>query len=67
MMVVGLLILYSFITVLRYQHEETKRTIMRLEQCARSFMQRAMASQGALAVLYGRKLKQYIKKSQVLL
>lgn len=52
--------------VSRYQHEETKRTIIRLEQCARSSMQRAIASQGALAILYGRHLKQYIKKTEVL-
>lgn len=51
--------------VLEYQHEETKRAIMRLEQCAHAFTQRAIASEGALAVLYGRKMKQYIKKSEV--
>ncbi|XP_027345023.1 uncharacterized protein LOC113857393 [Abrus precatorius] len=53
--------------VLRYQHEETKRTIMRLEQGAQSFMGRAIKSQGAFAVLYGRILKKYIKKSEVIL
>lgn len=53
--------------VSRYQHEGTKRTIIRLEQCARSSMQRAIASQGALAILYGRHLKQYIKKTEVIL
>ncbi|KAF3967449.1 hypothetical protein CMV_008557 [Castanea mollissima] len=59
--------LYSSREVSRYQHEETKRTIIRLEQCARSSMQRAIASQGALAILYGRHLKQYIKKTEVIL
>ncbi|MED6194064.1 hypothetical protein PIB30_025139 [Stylosanthes scabra] len=53
--------------VLRYHHPETKRTIVRLEQSARSFMQRAIASRGAFAVLYGRNLKQYINKSEVIL
>ncbi|PON99526.1 Serine/threonine protein kinase [Trema orientale] len=53
--------------VLRYQHEDAKRKIMRLEQCARSSMQRAIASKGAFAVLYGRHLKQYIKKPEVIL
>lgn len=51
--------------VLRYQHEDTKRKIIRLEQCARSSMQRAIAYQNAFAVLYGRHLKQYIKKTEV--
>lgn len=53
--------------VSRYQYEGTKRTIIRLEQCARSSLQRAMASQGALAILYGRHLKHYIKKAEVIL
>ncbi|KAK7360127.1 hypothetical protein VNO77_02105 [Canavalia gladiata] len=53
--------------VLRYQHEGTKRTIMRLEQGAQSVMGRAITSRGALAVLYGRILKKYIKKSEVIL
>ncbi|KAG9441771.1 hypothetical protein H6P81_017625 [Aristolochia fimbriata] len=51
--------------VSRYQYEDTKKTIIRLEQAARSCMQRAMASHGALAVFYGRHLKYYIKKPQV--
>ncbi|XP_048335080.2 uncharacterized protein LOC107409113 [Ziziphus jujuba] len=53
--------------VLRYQHEETKRRIIRLEQCARSSMQRAIASRNAFAILYGRHLKQYIRKTEVIL
>ncbi|KAJ7944207.1 Forkhead-associated (FHA) domain [Quillaja saponaria] len=57
---------YTSREVSRYQHVDTKRTIMRLEQCAQSFTQRAIASQGALAVLYGRYLKHYIKKAEVL-
>ncbi|KAK2657082.1 hypothetical protein Ddye_010134 [Dipteronia dyeriana] len=51
----------------RYQLEDTKRTIMRLEQCARSSTQRAIAYQGAFAVFYGRYLKHYIKKTEVVL
>uniref|UniRef100_A0A2P2J5L2 Uncharacterized protein LOC8273017 n=1 Tax=Rhizophora mucronata TaxID=61149 RepID=A0A2P2J5L2_RHIMU len=50
-----------------YQSEDIKRKIIRLEQCARSSMQRAIASHGALAVLYGRHLKHYIKESKVIL
>ncbi|XP_068646617.1 uncharacterized protein [Aristolochia californica] len=51
--------------VSRYQYEDTKKTIIRLEQAARSCIQRAMASHGALAVFYGRHLKYYIKKPEV--
>lgn len=50
-----------------YQDEDSKRRIMRLEQCARSSMQRDLASKGALAVLYGRHVKEYIKKTEVIL
>ncbi|GLT57961.1 hypothetical protein SLA2020_308920 [Shorea laevis] len=53
--------------VARYQHEETKRAIVRLEQAACSYMQRAIASHGAFAILYGRNSKHYIKKHEVLL
>ncbi|KAL6576093.1 hypothetical protein OROHE_000564 [Orobanche hederae] len=50
-----------------YQYDDTKRTIIRLEQAARSCLQRVMTSQGALAILYGRHLRHYIKKPEVLL
>ncbi|KAJ0039529.1 hypothetical protein Pint_28349 [Pistacia integerrima] len=53
--------------VSRYQHDDTKRTIIRLEQCAQSCVQRAIGYQGALALLYGRHLKQYIKETEVIL
>ncbi|XP_050363822.1 uncharacterized protein LOC126782591 [Argentina anserina] len=59
--------LYSGEEVLRYQGEDTKRAIMRSEQGAYSYMQRAIASHGAFAVLYGRHSKHYIKKPEVLL
>ncbi|KAF8093721.1 hypothetical protein N665_0379s0013 [Sinapis alba] len=52
--------------VSKYQSQEMKRTIMRLEQAAYSYMQRAIASRGAFAVLYGRYSKHYIKKPEVL-
>ncbi|GMH13926.1 hypothetical protein Nepgr_015767 [Nepenthes gracilis] len=58
---------YSSRGVLKYQHEEAKRAIIRLEQGAHSYMQRAMASHGAFAVFYGRHSKHYIKKPEVLL
>ncbi|KAI3451023.1 hypothetical protein Pfo_007688 [Paulownia fortunei] len=50
-----------------YQYDDTKRTIIRLEQGARSCLQRAMTSQGALAILYGRHLRHYMRKPEVLL
>ncbi|XP_043709903.1 uncharacterized protein LOC122658836 isoform X2 [Telopea speciosissima] len=53
--------------VVRYQNVDTKRAIIRLEQVVQSHMQRAMASHGAFAIFYGRHLKHYIKKSEVLL
>lgn len=53
--------------VSRYQREDTKRTIVRLEQCAQSAMQRAISYQGALAIFYGRRLKHYIKKTEIIL
>ncbi|XP_027919496.1 uncharacterized protein LOC114178021 isoform X2 [Vigna unguiculata] len=53
--------------VLRYQHEDSRKTIMRLEQGAQSSMGRAIRSHGALAVVYGRILKEYIRKSKVVL
>ncbi|XP_023554018.1 uncharacterized protein LOC111811415 isoform X1 [Cucurbita pepo subsp. pepo] len=59
--------LYSSEEVLKYQHVDTKKRIIRLEQGANAYMQRSTASHGALAVLYGRYSKHYIKKSEVLL
>eukprot|EP00257_Ricinus_communis_P023376 XP_015583342.1 uncharacterized protein LOC8273017 [Ricinus communis] len=53
--------------VSRYQNEDARRSIIRLEQCARSSMQRAIASRGALALLYGRHLKHYIRKTEVII
>ncbi|KAK7351732.1 hypothetical protein VNO77_11393 [Canavalia gladiata] len=53
--------------VSRYQHAESKRAIMRLEQGARSCIQRAIDTHGAFAILYGRHSKHYIKKTEVLL
>ncbi|XP_071706585.1 uncharacterized protein [Rutidosis leptorrhynchoides] len=51
--------------VARYQNEDAKRMIMRLEQAARSSFQRAMSTHGALAIFYGRHLKEYMKKIEV--
>ncbi|KAG5534605.1 hypothetical protein RHGRI_022657 [Rhododendron griersonianum] len=58
---------YFTTRVSRYQHEDSKRKIRRLEQCAQSSLQRAIASQGALAILYGRRLKYYIRETEVIL
>ncbi|KAL9273111.1 Microspherule protein 1-like protein [Drosera capensis] len=54
-------------SVAKYQNEEAKRATVKLEQAAYSYMQRAIASHGAFAVLYGRNSKHYIKKPEVLL
>lgn len=53
--------------VLRYQHEDARKTIVRLEQAADAYVQRSIAAQGALAVLYGRRSRHFIKKPEVLL
>ncbi|GAB4843033.1 hypothetical protein Ancab_013010 [Ancistrocladus abbreviatus] len=58
---------YSSRKVAKYQNEEAKRALIRLEQGAHSYMQRAMTSHGAFAILYGRRSKHYIKKPEVLL
>ncbi|KAK4794956.1 hypothetical protein SAY86_012950 [Trapa natans] len=50
---------------LPYNDEVAK--IMRLEQAANSYMKRAIASHGALAILYGLHSKFYIKKQEVLI
>ncbi|KAK4771555.1 hypothetical protein SAY87_032087 [Trapa incisa] len=50
-----------------YDNAMARRTILRLEQGARSYMQRAMAYHGAFAILYGQKSKHYIRKQEVLL
>lgn len=54
-----------FSAVSRYQHEDMKRAIIRLEQGAHSYMHRSIASHGAFAVIYGRHSKHYIKKPEV--
>ncbi|XWS24435.1 hypothetical protein CRYUN_Cryun28dG0101800 [Craigia yunnanensis] len=53
--------------VTRYQHEDNKRAIIRLEQASHSYMQRDIASHGAFAILYGHHSKHYIKKPEILL
>ncbi|CAN4083367.1 unnamed protein product [Withania somnifera] len=51
----------------RYQSEDFRRTTIRLEQCVRSGMQRDMTLRGAFAVLYGRHMRHYIRKTEVIL
>ncbi|XP_050229636.1 uncharacterized protein LOC126678776 [Mercurialis annua] len=58
---------YNYREVSRYQNEDTRRTIIRLEQCAQSSMQRSIASRGALAVFYGHRIKHYIRETEVIL
>ncbi|KAL3840265.1 hypothetical protein ACJIZ3_024856 [Penstemon smallii] len=53
--------------VKQYQHEVSKRMIVRLEQSANACTQRAMSAQGAFAVLHGRHSRHFIKKPEVLL
>ncbi|CAI9777865.1 unnamed protein product [Fraxinus pennsylvanica] len=53
--------------VFRYKCDETKKSIIRLEQAVDGYMQRAIAAQAAFAVLYGRHSKHFIKKPEVLL
>ncbi|KAK7310941.1 hypothetical protein RJT34_08752 [Clitoria ternatea] len=53
--------------VSKYQHVESKRAIMRLEQGAHSCIRRAIDSHGAFAMLYSHRSKYYIKKPEVLL
>lgn len=54
------------IAVSRYKNEDARRAIIRMEQCARSSIQRAIGSRGALAILNGRHSKHYIRKAEVL-
>lgn len=61
----NLTIYYIDNLVFKYQHEDAKRTIIRLEQSADSYRHRRIASHGAFAMLYGRHLKHYIKKPEV--
>ncbi|KAK5823798.1 hypothetical protein PVK06_018561 [Gossypium arboreum] len=52
--------------VARYQHEDSKRATIRLEQGPNSYMQRAIASNGAFAILYDRHSNHYyIKKPEI--
>lgn len=53
--------------VSRFQHVEIRKDLVRLEQGARSYMNRSIMSQGAFAILYGRHLKYYIKDPEVTL
>lgn len=57
--------LFSLCSVAKYQNEDVKRAIIRLEQNAHSYMQRSIASHGAFAILYGRHSKHYLKKPEV--
>ncbi|KAF8012581.1 hypothetical protein BT93_I0676 [Corymbia citriodora subsp. variegata] len=53
--------------VFRYRHEYKRESAIRLEQCAGSFIQQAIASGGPLAILYGQNSKHYIRKDEVVL
>nr|XP_051206895.1 uncharacterized protein LOC127321983 isoform X2 [Lolium perenne] len=53
--------------VSRFQHLKSRKDLIRLEQGARSYMNRSIMSQGAFAIIYGRYLKYYIKDPEVTL
>uniref|UniRef100_A0ACD5UM02 Uncharacterized protein n=1 Tax=Avena sativa TaxID=4498 RepID=A0ACD5UM02_AVESA len=53
--------------VSRFQHLESRKDLIRLEQGARSYMNRSIMSQGAFGIIYGRYLKYYIKDPEVTL
>jgi hypothetical protein len=53
--------------VTRFQHPESRKSLIRLEQGARSYLNRAIVSRGAFAVIYGLHLKCYIKDPEVIL
>ncbi|WVZ60904.1 hypothetical protein U9M48_010863 [Paspalum notatum var. saurae] len=53
--------------VTRFHHPESRKTLIRLEQGARSYMNRAIMSRGAFAVIYGMHLRYYIKDPEVTL
>ncbi|RLM98003.1 uncharacterized protein C2845_PM06G03900 [Panicum miliaceum] len=53
--------------VTRFHHPESRKALIRLEQGARSYMNRAIISHGAFAVIYGLHLKYYIKDPEVTL
>jgi len=52
-------------SVTRFHHPESRKALIRLEQGARSYMNRAIMSHGALAVIYGLHLKYFIKDPEV--
>ncbi|CAM0876930.1 unnamed protein product [Alopecurus aequalis] len=53
--------------VSRFDHPESRRSLIRLEQGARAYLNRAITSRGAFAVIYGLHLKYYIKDPEVIL
>ncbi|OEL22791.1 hypothetical protein BAE44_0016190, partial [Dichanthelium oligosanthes] len=53
--------------VTRFHNLESRKALIRLEQSARSYMNRAIISRGAFAVIYGLHLKYYIKDPEVTL
>lgn len=53
--------------VLKYQQEDARRIIIRLEQAANASSQRMLFERRAFAVLYGHLSKHFIKKTEVLI
>ena len=59
------LLFFLTFSVTRFHHPESRKALIRLEQGARSYMNRAIMSHGALAVIYGLHLKYFIKDPEV--
>ncbi|KAG2640549.1 hypothetical protein PVAP13_2KG103500 [Panicum virgatum] len=53
--------------VSRFQYPESRKDLIRLEKWACSYMNRSIMSKGAFAVLYGQRLKCYIRDPEVTL
>ncbi|KAI5069157.1 hypothetical protein GOP47_0015458 [Adiantum capillus-veneris] len=51
----------------RRLYRRQRKTLIRLEQGARASLERTLTHHGAIAVLYGRHLRYYIKRNEVLL
>ncbi|CAN6165428.1 unnamed protein product, partial [Urochloa humidicola] len=53
--------------VSRFQYPESRKDLIRLEKGACSYMNRSIMSKGAFAILYGQRLKCYIRDPEVTL
>jgi hypothetical protein len=63
--IIIIIIICVCISVSRFDHPESRKSLIRLEQGARAYLNRAITSRGAFAVIYGLHLKYYIKDPEV--